>query len=139
MQSLIDYAVECILQVRTEVVDLILETAYNRVDLYLHLGESLCDSDKHNARSEECGAIILGSLLRGLQKLGILPKTAANKANTKTDHMSVDELMEGLNNIRIKSLHSMCSDYTPFSIDIEDYLPAFGGLVLESHRRHMKQ
>jgi hypothetical protein len=91
-----------------EVVNQLLEIAHAKIDKCLQ-SESLCHSDAHNARPGDCDAMVLGSFIRALQELGVLPKVAANRMNIKILRISIEELAHKLSTLAIKSPHSQCS------------------------------
>ena len=121
-----------------EVVNQLLEIAHAKIDKCLQSKESLCRSDAHNARTGDCDAMVLGSFIRALQELGVLPKVAANRMNIKILRISIEELAHKLSTLVIKSPRSQCS-VSPLKEQIAEKLRSIPDPVLDSHRRHMKE
>jgi hypothetical protein len=119
-----------------EVIKQLLGIAHSRVDQCLQTKETLCRSDSHNARPEDCDFIVLGSFIRGLQDLAVLPRHE-NKIHINILKMSVEELAHKLSTMRVKSPHSQCS-VSPLRDIITERLREMPDPVLDSHRRHMK-
>jgi hypothetical protein len=121
-----------------EVVNQLPEIAHAKINKCLQSKESLCRSDTHNARPGDCDAMVLGSFIRALQELGVLPKVAANRMNIKILRISIEELSHKLSTLAIKSPHSQCS-VSPLKEQIAEKLRSIPDPVLDSHRRHMKE
>lgn len=125
------------LEVRKEVVNQLLEIAHAKFDKCLQSKESLCRLDAHNARPGNCDAMVLGSFIRALQRLGVLPEVAANTMKINILNISIEELAHKLSTLAIKSPHSLCS-VSPIKEQIAEKLRSMPDPVLDSHRQHMK-
>jgi hypothetical protein len=115
----------------------LLERVLATVDKCLETSETICASDNANARADDCDAMVLGSFLRELQKLGVLPRS---KNQIIHESMSVSEFAWKLRIMNIKSVHQQCRK-APFEQPGQIAFP-IGSLpdpVLEAHRRHMKR
>ncbi|KAE9371890.1 hypothetical protein N431DRAFT_341880 [Stipitochalara longipes BDJ] len=131
-----DGILDRIAAVRMEVITQLLGVAHARVEKCLQSKETLCRSDSYNARPEDCDAIVLGSFVRGLQELNVLPKMG-NKIHTNIIRMSVEEFADKLSTMGIRSPHSQCA-VSPLKEAIAEKLLRIPDPVLDSHRRHMK-
>ena len=126
---------DSIAAVRTQVIRQLLSIAHARVDLCLESEASLCRSNRHNANPEDCDAMVMGSFVRGLQVLNVLPRNDKN-IPLSIDSMSIEAFADKLNNMKLKSPHLQCTD-SLLSEEIGEALRTIPDPVLDSHRRHM--
>jgi hypothetical protein len=81
--------------------------------------------------------MVLGSFIRALQRLGVLPEVAANRMKINILSISIEELAHKLSTLAIKSPHSLCS-VSPIKEQIAEKLRSMPDPVLDSHHQHMK-
>jgi hypothetical protein len=114
-----------------------LERVLANVDKCLETRETICVSDTATARADDCDAMVLGSYLRELQKLSVLPRS---KNQIIHESMSVFEFALKLGDMNIKSVHQQCRK-APFKRLGRAPLSkaSVPDPVLEAHRRHMKR
>jgi hypothetical protein len=116
-----------------------LERVLANVDKCLETRETICVSDTATARADDCDAMVLGSYLRELQKLSVLPRS---KNQIIHESMSVFEFALKLGDMNIKSVHQQCRK-PPFQRHRLGRVPlskaSVPDPVLEAHRRHMKR
>lgn len=122
--------------VRIEVINQLLGVAQSRVDRCIQLKETLCQSNSHNARPEDCDAIVLGSFIRGLQELDVLLRRG-NRIPLSIMRMSIEEFANKLNTMNMKSPHTQCSG-SLLKQAVTETLRSIPDPVLDSHRRHME-
>lgn len=116
-----------------------LERVHASVDKCLETKETMCASDSPNARADDCDAMVLGSFLRELQNLGVLPRS---KNQIIHESMSLHEFTLKLLSMNIKGVHQQCRKgwKTPFiRADLVQFPSSVPDPVLEAHRRHMKR
>lgn len=82
--------------------------------------------------------MVLGSFIRALQRLGVLPEVAAIRMKINILGISIEELAHKLSTLAIKSPHSLCS-VSLIKEQIAEKLRSIPDPVLDSHRRHMKE
>jgi hypothetical protein len=128
--------VDRIVEVRMGVMKQLLAVAHTKLNQYLQSKETLCRSDWHNARPEDCDVIMLGSFIRGLQSMDVLPQSG-NKIHLNIIRMSIEEFAHKLIHMIVKSPHSQCS-VSPLRAEILEALRAIPDPTLDSHRRHME-
>jgi hypothetical protein len=113
-----------------------LERVHATVEKCLETRETMCASDTANARADDCDAMVLGSFLRELQKLGVLPRS---KNQIIHESMSLSEFTQKLLSMNIKGVHQQCRK-APFErADLVRFPKSVPDPVLEAHRRHMKR
>jgi hypothetical protein len=114
-----------------------IERVLGTVDKCLETSETLCVSDNASARADDCDAMVLGSYLRELQKLGVLPRSKNWQIH---ESMSVSDLAHVLRSMNIRGPHQQCRKALFERIGLVGFR-IFTVLdpVLEAHRRHMKR
>lgn len=111
-------------------IDGLLEIARARVDKCLESKATLCNSELAGARADDCDALILGSFLRGLQKLEILPR-----CQSPNIQKTVSQLLVDLLGIEIKAVHQQCK-YVPGTTAIHAGYSKCPNPTLDCHLRH---
>ena len=107
------------------------------VDKCLETSETLCASDSPTARADDCDAMVLGSYLRELQKLSVLPRSKNQKIH---ESMSVSEFARKLRSMDIKGPHQQCRKALFERLGRGRFqIFTVTDPVLEDHRRHMKR
>ncbi len=127
------YHADHLLKVRKAILNDRLEHVLATVDKCLETRETMCVSDNATARADDCDAMVLGSFLRELQKLGVLPRSQNQKIY---ESMSVSEFDRKLTSMDIKAVHLQCrmgplERYNVPQASIPEPVP-------EAHHRHMK-
>ena len=137
---------DAILASRRQCVEAMLKASHQLANRYLLL-EQLC---KHSGRApsyvgHQCDAMVLGSLIKGLYKIGIW-------AGSRTDitiYSSVEDFSEQLKDIVCYNLPDSDNSYDRISHSGYKFQPAIGGDisrlvenrgsgVLDSHIEHLK-
>jgi hypothetical protein len=132
---------ENILAIRNETITKLLNIPYTVIDRYSNShGIYLC---QELFEKKACDSIIYGSLLLGLQNLGLWPPKTAKNIDT-----DFESLVSSLNSLEIEHLpyypniilsenHSACC-VKDFKSQILSVLEGMGDPVLESHRIHIR-
>jgi hypothetical protein len=113
-----------------------LERVHATVDKCLETRETMCVSDNAKARADDCDAMVLGSFLRELQQLGVLPRS---KNQIIYESMSLSEFTQELWSMNIKGVHQLCMKAPFKGADLVRFPKSVPDPVLEAHRRHMKR
>lgn len=121
--------------IRQATIKELLKVTYDYFDKSLRY-----DAVSYGQPNKECGAIMCGSLLKGLNAIGLWPQKSSDDIN-----ISVQDLASQLKSLRVwtnpEIRNNNCYydwNLVKFNNEIEDVLSSMPKPVLESHRRHMR-
>lgn len=135
------------MSIRQDTIKELLKVTYGYLELFLSDDKNVC---RQSRSSKECDAITCGSVVIGLNAVGLWPQKSPETINT-----SVQDLASQLNSLKswryygTNDNHYHCglnsdlfqSDYSPSASLkglIASTLSSIPSPVLESHRRHMR-
>jgi hypothetical protein len=131
-----DLQIESILAIRHDVIDKLLNIYYSRIDSFRLLDNINATACSDDSQQKKCDAIIYGSLVLGLQRIGLWPRKSADKI-----HSSINQLDMTLGSLQIFIIegHQDCSP-RHFKKEMAELTNPneIPDPVLDSHRRHME-
>ena len=133
-----------IANIRSIVFENLLKLVYSYIDRFLTDDNHACKAESYNTK--ECDSIVLGSLLKGLQKLKLFPERPTPASLT----CSVKSFVLDLTNLEIftypevrdrrRSLgsHEVCNISVEIRQSAESIVEDMPSPLLESHREHLR-